>query len=125
LRFFAKAIGEANRIYTDERAAQEAGFRSLPAPLTFTFCLENDVPDPFAFLESLGVDVRRLLHGEQSFKYFAPVYAGDSLTFETRVSDIYDKKAGTLEFIVLDTDVRNQTGVLVAEQRSALVLRSA
>ena len=32
LKFFAKAIGETNPIYTDEAAALEAGYRALPAP---------------------------------------------------------------------------------------------
>ena len=124
LRFFAKAIGETNPIYTDERCAREAGYTSLPAPPTFTFCLEQDVPDSFEFLESIGVDIRRMLHGEQSFTYFVPVCAGDRITFETRISDIYEKKAGALEFVVLDTAVRNQTGTLVAEQRSVIVVRN-
>ena len=30
LRFFAKAAGEKNPVYTDEVAALEAGYRSLP-----------------------------------------------------------------------------------------------
>jgi acyl dehydratase len=40
LRFFAKAIGETNPIYTDEAAAREAGYRALVAPPTFTMVLE-------------------------------------------------------------------------------------
>jgi len=32
LRLFAKTIGEANPIYTDEEAAKKAGYRSLPMP---------------------------------------------------------------------------------------------
>ena len=35
LRFFAKAIGGSNPIYTDEEAAKAAGYRALPAPPTF------------------------------------------------------------------------------------------
>ena len=32
LKFFAKAIGETDPIYTDEAAALAAGYRALPAP---------------------------------------------------------------------------------------------
>ena len=34
LKFFAQAIGETNPIYTDETAAQAAGYKALPAPPT-------------------------------------------------------------------------------------------
>ena len=39
LRFFAKAIGETDPVYTDEAAAKAAGYKSLPAPPTFALCL--------------------------------------------------------------------------------------
>jgi acyl dehydratase len=124
LRFFAKAIGETNPIYTDESAARTAGYPSLPAPPTFTFCLEQEVPSPFEFLESIGVDLRRVLHAEQSFTYHGSVCAGDMLTFETHIADINDKKAGALEFVVLSTAVRNQNASLVAEQRNVIAIRN-
>ena len=43
LKFFAKAIGETNPIYTDESAARAAGYRSLPAPPTFIFSLDDGI----------------------------------------------------------------------------------
>lgn len=124
LLFFAKAIGETNPIYTDEEAARKAGYVSMLAPPTFTFCLEQDLPNAFEFLESIGVDMRKVLHGEQSFTYHGPICAGDRITLETRISDIHDKKNGALEFIVLDTTCRKQGGIVVAEQRTVLVVRN-
>lgn len=124
LRFFAKAIGETNPVYTDEEAAREAGYRTLPAPPTFAFCLEMDAPNPFAFFEALGIDLSRVLHGEQHFTYHQPILAGDSITFESVVSDIYDKKGGALEFLVRDISATNQDGVRVADLRSVIVVRN-
>ncbi len=124
LRFFAKAIGETNPIYTDEEAAKAAGYASLPAPPTFVFCLEMEQPNPFEDLETMGIDLGKLLHAEQSFRYHAPICAGDCLTFEKQVSDIYDKKGGALEFVVQDSRVKNQTGELVAELRRVIVVRN-
>lgn len=124
LRFFAKAIGETDPIYTDEEAAKAAGYASLPAPPTFAFCLEMEKPNPFEDLETMEIDLGKVLHAEQSFKYHASICAGDSLTFETRVSDIYDKKAGALEFVVQDCSVKNQNGTLVAELRRIIVVRN-
>lgn len=124
LRFFAKAIGETNPIYSDEAAAREAGHRALPVPPTFFFCLEMDAPNPAAVRELLGIDLGKVLHGEQSFTYHAMAYAGDRLSFEQRISDIYDKKGGALEFVVRDTKVTNQDGRLVAELRGVTVVRN-
>ena len=124
LRFFAKAIGERNPIYTDESAARAAGHPSLPVPPTFLFSLEGEGPGVIDRLVELGLDLRRLLHGEQSFRYHEIAHAGDVLTFESRVTDIFEKKGGALEFIVKETAVRNQAGRMIAELRSVLVQRN-
>jgi acyl dehydratase len=124
LRFFAKATGQTDPIYIDEAAARDAGHRGLPVPPTFLFCLEMEAPNPAAIRELLGMDYRTLLHGEQGFTYHAMAYAGDTLRFEQRIADIYDKKAGALEFVVRQTRVSNQRDELVAELRCVTVVRN-
>lgn len=123
LRFFAKATGNTDPVYSDEKAAQKAGYPSLPAPPTFLFCLEMDRENPFDFLDLMKIDLGKVLHGDQSFAYHAPVCAGDKVTFTSRVTDIYDKKGGALEFVVMDTEVRNQHGTHVADMRRSIVVR--
>lgn len=124
LRFFAKAIGEKDPVYTDEAAARAAGHSSLPVPPTFLMSLEMERPDPFAFLAAMGVDLARVLHGEQSFEYYAPICAGDRLTFEGRIADVLEKKGGALDLVVKETTVKNQTGTTVAALRSVIVVRN-
>lgn len=123
LKFFAKATGQADPVYTDPAAARDAGHRHLPVPPTFLFCLEMEGPNPAAIRELLGLDYRRLLHGAQQFTYHALAYAGDVLRFEQTIEDIYDKKGGALEFVVRRTRVSNQDGQLVAEMRATTVMR--
>ncbi len=123
LRFFAKAIGETNPVYLDEAAAKAAGFSSLPAPPTFIFAAELEAGTMARALGDLGVDVRRVLHAEQGFTYHDQVVAGDTITVSTQVSDIFDKRGGALEFIVLDSTASNQNGDMVAEMRAMLVVR--
>jgi acyl dehydratase len=124
LRFFAKATGQTDPVYTDAAAARDAGHRDLPVPPTFLFCLEMESPHSGAIREMLGLDYRRLLHGEQQFTYHAMAYAGDQLRFEPRIEDIYDKKGGALEFVVRQTRVTNQHGALIAELRCVTVQRN-
>ena len=124
LKFFAKAIGETNPVYTDENAAKAAGYRALPAPPTFAFSLDLEQANPFADIEGMGVRLAKLLHGEQTFTYYEPICAGDTITLQSKVADIYDKKGGALEFLVQDYTVKNQKGALVAEMRRTLVIRN-
>lgn len=123
LRFFAKATGQTDPLYSDEAAARAAGHPGLPVPPTFLFCLEMESPDPAALRDLLGLDYRTLLHGEQGFTYHAMAYAGDTLTFAQRIDDIYAKKGGALEFMVRKTRVTNQRNTLVAELRCVTVVR--
>lgn len=123
LRFFAKATGQTDPVYSDEAAARAAGHPGLPVPPTFLFCLEMESPDPAAIRNLLGLDYKRLLHGEQGFSYRRMAYAGDRLRFEQRIEDIYDKKGGALEFVLRKTRVTNQHGEHVADLRSVTVMR--
>lgn len=123
LRFFAKATGQTHPLYVDEAAARAAGHPGLMVPPTFLFCLEMESPDPAAIRNLLGLDYKRLLHGEQRFVYGAPAFAGDALRFAQRIEDIYDKKGGALEFVQRRTLVHNQHGLQVAELHGTTVMR--
>jgi acyl dehydratase len=125
LRFFAKATGQSDPVYTVDAAARDAGHPALPVPPTFLFCLEMESPDPAAIRNLLGLDYKRLLHGEQGFSYHRMAFAGDRLRFEQRIDDIYDKKGGALEFVLRSTRVSNQRGEHVADLRSVTVMKNS
>ncbi|MFD4829344.1 MaoC family dehydratase N-terminal domain-containing protein [Streptomyces uncialis] len=122
LRFFARATGQTDAVYTDLSAARAAGHPDLPVPPTFLFCLELDNPDRGRFLDDLGIDIRTVLHGGQRFVHHAVAYAGDRLTFWTEVRDVYAKKGGALEFIVRDTHVTRDCAA-IATLTSTTVVR--
>ncbi|MDP3167823.1 MAG: MaoC family dehydratase N-terminal domain-containing protein [Hydrogenophaga sp.] len=123
LQFFAKAIGEKDPVYLDPAAAQAAGYADVPAPPTFLFAAELDSGTNNQLLADLDIPLSKLLHGEQSFRYHKPVCAGDTVTVQSTITDIYDKKGGKLEFAVKDSRVTNQRSELVAELRTVLVVR--
>jgi acyl dehydratase len=124
LRFFAKAIGETNPLYTDVDAAKAAGHVDLPAPPTFLFSIELENPDQFRWVTDQGIDPRFLLHGEQSFTYHSIAYAGDTLTAAPRIVDVYSKKGGALEFIVKNTVITRADGSAVADLETVIVVRN-
>ena len=124
IRKFADAIGDSDPIYQDRDAARAAGYDDVPAPPTYGAFLMMDRPDPIAFVGRLGIDLKRMLHAEQKFTYHAPILAGERLTITERISDIYDKKNGALEFLILDAEVRKDDGTLAEEIRRVLVVRN-
>ena len=122
LRFFAQAIGEENHIYSDVEAARAAGHPDLPAPPTFLFGLKLGGPDPHRWIADIGIDMRFVLHGTQRFEYRQLVFAGDAVVFRPRISDVYEKRGGALEFVVVDTEVTRGADV-VAVLTETLVVR--
>jgi acyl dehydratase len=75
--------------------------------------------------KQLGVDPGRILHGEQQITLHRPICAGDRVFFNTRIADIYDKRQGALEFVVLETEVSDQHRNRMAETRAVIVVRPA
>jgi hypothetical protein len=126
LRFFAKATGETRAEYLDGDAARAAGWRDIPAPPTYPFCLQMlDTPDPLDWPKALGIDIARVLHGEQSFTYHGDICAGDVIGFEVEVVDVYDKNGGALTFVVSTLSGHDAAGRLAVEARQTLVVRNA
>ena len=123
LRAFANATGQTDPIYCDERAAKAVGYRSLPAPPTFLFSLDLEREDPFYFINLMKIDLARVLHGEQHFTYGEPICAGDTITLTSTVQDIFDKKGGTMEFVILHTTATNQFGDDVGGMTRTIVVR--
>jgi hypothetical protein len=79
--------------------------------------LSNVVSDP-----DLGVDLDRVLHGEQEYVWARPTALGEVLTAESTIESIRGK--GGMQFLTLRTELRDETGLLVVSGRSTLIVRS-
>ncbi len=124
IRQFAHAIGDDSPLWRDEKAANSQGFQAIPAPPTFGFTLAMDANQPFLVLEDMQIDKRKSMHGEQIFIYHAPILAGDVITGQQKIVDMYEKKGGALQFIVTETRLTNQRNQPVADLRSVIVVRN-
>ncbi|NIK61453.1 MaoC family dehydratase N-terminal domain-containing protein [Kribbella shirazensis] len=124
VRRFALAIGETDPVFSELEAARKAGYPDLPVPPTFLFCADLEICEPLTMLANLGADVRQVLHGEQSFVYFAPVHAGETVTLRAHIADVYTRKGGRLEFLTRETTVSRGDGTTVAELSSTLVVKN-
>lgn len=125
LRLFAQAVGETRSIYLDVDAAQAAGFRDLPALPTFAFTIGMPPQAPFDLLEALELDLRGVLHGEQSFTYFRPMCAGDRVRVHRKVVEAYERKGGALQFFVVEMRLEPEAGgELFCMARQTIVMRA-
>jgi acyl dehydratase len=132
---FAMAISQkeskdqVDQVYVDEKAAKQAGYGGIIIPPTFQTCFALwGAGGLMATVEALGINLGRLLHGEEEYEYLAPIHAGDMITCSSKVVDMYEKekksKPGSfMEFTVLETEMKNQKGELVIKSRSTLVER--
>lgn len=127
LRMFLRSIGEDAPTFRDSAVARAQGYRDIPIPATYLFCLHMlSAEDLFELYRDMGIDIGRLLHGEQSFSYYAQICVGDELTFEAEVSDVADKKSGEMTLVTQTVKVRNQDGQHVADMTlNTIVLNSA
>ena len=123
LKFLAKTLGMTQGIYTDPDVAESAGLPGLLAPPTYPFVLEIEALELVDLVNLLGEPLEKLLHGEENFTYHGPIYAGDKITVCKKITDIIDKKEGTLQFVISQTEFTNQEDEKVAETLTNYVFR--
>ncbi len=132
---FAAAVGQKDNIddireiYRDEEAAKNDGYEQIPIPptfaISFVFWTGGGL---YAILETLGVDICRLLHSEEEYDYLCDICAGDVITRNMKVADMYERgrkgRAGWSFFVtILETEVTNQRGELVLKARTTFIER--
>jgi len=122
LKLFAKAILETNPIYFDEEAAKAAGHPDILALPTFGNSLKQLTPPKELTYDSMGIDYKGLLHAQEKIEHFHQIYAGDRLTLITEVTDMYEKKGGALEFLVMLTSIY-RGGELVQQLTGTVVMK--
>jgi len=97
--------------FVDEEAAKASPAGGIVAPPTFVarFALQ-----PFAAAcadPALGIDLVKLLHGEQAFEYGDPVRPGDVLETTGEIVEIRQKSG--MDFLSVKTTTTNGRGRMV------------
>jgi acyl dehydratase len=120
-------LGITDPVYDDVSAARHAGYPDLLAPPSFLMAIEALAEDERArqglpsWIDLLQCDMRYLLHGNETYTYSGPLFAGDEVTFVTEFLSFQDKKGGALEVAELGLHVSHATrGLLVSAKRSLL-----
>jgi acyl dehydratase len=125
IKEFARAIGDLNPFYLDDSVGRASPWGDVIAPPTFAVTFRNEAADSAALLRDLGVDISRVLHGEQEFELHRPLTPGETFLCRTKVLDVYEKagRSGPLAFVVRQTAVTDRTNEIVATMRQVTVVR--
>jgi len=125
IKEFARAIGDANPLYLDDRVGAASEWGDVIAPPTFAVTFRDEAADTAAFLRELGTDISRILHGEQEFEIFRPLRPGHTYLCRAKVIDIYEKtgRSGPMAFVVRETSIADGSNEIVATMRGVTVVR--
>jgi acyl dehydratase len=125
IKEFARAIGDPNPFYLDDEVGAASEWGDIIAPPTFAVTFRDERADSGALLRDLGVDISRVLHGEQEFETFKPLQPGQTYLCRTRVADVYEKtgRSGPMAFVVRETAITDRTNEIVATMRHVTVIR--
>lgn len=86
VREFARATFSTAPEHTDVAAAQALGYADVVAPPTFAIVLQELTLQQLLAEEDSGIELHRLVHGEQRFDYTRPIVAGDELVATLEVT---------------------------------------
>lgn len=120
---------QINPIYYDEEAAKKAGYQGIPVPPTFlTSCFFWTGEGLMGIVKALGIDLGKLLHSEEEYEYLGNIYEGDVITRKMKVVEMFergkrDRLGRFVDVTVLETEIINQRGELVAKVRSTMMER--
>lgn len=127
IRELALAIGDDNPIYQSREAAQVAGYPDVPlyptSPTTFMLWGNTKMMGELA---SLGINVMRIIHGEEEYEYLAPIYPGDALTGVTTLVDGKSRQglgSSSIDILTIETRYTNQHSQPVLNMREVLIVR--
>jgi acyl dehydratase len=122
IREYARAVGETNPVYHEPEAARAAGFSNVVAPPMFCVVYSAPAMAPAVLDPDLGINLALMVHGSQEFEWFEPVVAGDEITTQVAIKDIYEK--GGMQFYVWESQSTNQEGAPVVKGTWTNIVRT-
>ncbi|OBF09640.1 MaoC family dehydratase N-terminal domain-containing protein [Mycobacterium sp. 852002-10029_SCH5224772] len=107
IREFALAIKDDHPAHFDENESTEAGYPAMVAPLTFLAIAGRRVQLEIFTKFSIPINIARVIHRDQKFKFHRPILAHDRLFFDTYLDSVIESHGTVLAEIrseVTDAD---------------------
>jgi len=119
IRKFIEAVEDENPIFYDAEYAKETWYGDVTIPPLF---LLTNMKSGTALDFDILLKARRT-RGEDEVEILEPVRVGDTISANTKIVDIYEKKgkSGSMMFILSETVYKNQFGRTVMISRANLI----
>ena len=111
---YVKALGETNPAYPTSVSDGEGKI----APPTFAAVYALGAGS--GSLRRVGVPPNRIIHGGQEFTWTRALRVGETVVAQGSISEVYKKRS--LQFVVAEGIVRDESGAEVARSRATLLI---
>lgn len=120
VREFAAAVGATHPVHHDVDAARAAGYADVVAPPTFAIVVSQRGLDQLLADDTAGIELSRVVHGDQRFTSQRPIVAGDELQVAFGVTTV--RALGGNAMVSTEARITDAAGELVATAFSSLVV---
>ncbi len=123
VREFARAVFADAPQHTDPEAARALGYADVVAPPTFAMVVQDLTLQQLLGDPDSGIELSRLVHAEQRFRYSRPIVAGDELVATLSVTGI--RSMGGNAMITSEAEIVDADGAHVVTTTSVLLAGEA
>ena len=123
VREFARAVFADAPQHSDPEAARALGYADVVAPPTFAMVVQDLTLQQLLGDPDSGIELSRLVHAEQRFRYTRPIVAGDELVATLSVTGI--RSMGGNAMITSEAEIVDATGTHVVTTTSILLAGEA
>ncbi|WP_295790175.1 MaoC family dehydratase N-terminal domain-containing protein [uncultured Microbacterium sp.] len=123
VREFARAVFADAPQHSDPEAARALGYADVVAPPTFAMVVQDLTLQQLLGDPDSGIELSRLVHAEQRFRYSRPIVAGDELVATLSVTGI--RSMGGNAMITSEAEVVDADGAHVVTTTSVLLAGEA
>jgi acyl dehydratase len=120
VREFARAVFAEAPQHSDVDAARDLGYADVVAPPTFAMVVQDITLQQLLAEPGSGIELSRLVHAEQRFRYTRPIVAGDELTATLTVGGI--RTLGGNAMVTSNAEIVDATGAHVVTATSVLLV---
>jgi len=107
IREFALAVKDDHPMHYSEADAGDAGYPSVIAPLTYLAIAGRRVQQEIFTKFNIPINLARVFHRDQKFRFHRPILSGDKLYFDTYLDSVIESHGTVLAEIrseVTDAD---------------------
>ena len=96
IREFAAAVKDDHPTHYNDTAAADSGYPELVAPLTFLAIAGRRVQLEIFTKFSIPINIARVIHRDQKFRFHRPILAQDKLYFDTYLDSVLESHGTVL-----------------------------